>query len=110
MNTFFVNDSFFDADGVFGGDLVDVTTPFAMRDKMMHALCGAVLQLVLARWSDVHNFFVMNIIVLGVGILVELFELARYKKYGYTRSMSDMVSWRDLVANNVGASLPWLIF
>jgi hypothetical protein len=101
-------DGFRSAYGTWGGELVDLQGPFAMRDKVMHALAGAVLAAMVGNFLAL-GFVATHGIVLMAGVGIELVELWRYKRYGWTRSMSDLFSWRDLVANHVGAVVGYFL-
>jgi hypothetical protein len=96
---FFANDTFHN-----GGDLVDTEYWFAGRDKVQHIVCAIFLMLLLP--------FVWWINALGVfvgGVLLEVIEYMRFKRYGYSRLLCDKISWRDVVANGVGIVLGILL-
>lgn len=85
-----------------GGDYVDMTTPFGMRDKVAHALCGALLFAAVNR--QIGPWWAWFAVLAG-GLVVELLEVWR-KKHGKV-FLADDFSWRDIVANVVGATLGW---
>lgn len=109
MNIQFAQDKFKGYDGIWGGDIVDVHSPFAMRDKVMHFLSAGILQLLIERWTGLDSWWEAQLTILLAGVIIEVVEMIRYSKYGYTRSMSDKFSWKDLIANQLGALLFWLL-
>ncbi|OHD28418.1 MAG: hypothetical protein A2Y38_16720 [Spirochaetes bacterium GWB1_59_5] len=99
----FARDSFRGVDSVLGGNYVDLATPFGMRDKVAHLLCSALAFVCIARFCGVGTAWAAT--QLG-GIAVELIEVRR-KQLG-KQFFADDFSWRDLIANNVGALFAWL--
>lgn len=100
----FARDSFRGADGIWGGDYVDLTTPFGARDKVLHFICGALLFAAVDRDGPA---CLAGLCVLVGGLTIELLEadrLARGKTF-----FADDPSWRDLVANLAGAAVAWLL-
>lgn len=97
-------DSFKGTDGVWGGEYVDLTTPFGMREKTAHVICGALLFACAERFAGV---LAAGLAVLLGGVLVEYVEMKR-KAAGKT-FFADGFSWRDLVANFAGATLAWCL-
>ena len=97
--SFFAEDTFRN-----GGDLVDTESWYAGRDKVQHIICAIFLMLLLP-----FSLFINALFILFGGILLEIVEYVRYRKYGWTRQLSDKMSWRDVVANMVGAGIGILI-
>lgn len=100
----FAHDSFRGSDGVWGGDYVDLTTPVGMREKLSHLLCGALLFAAVDR--DGPAWLAWLCIAVG-GLAIELLEADRLRR-GKT-FLADDPSWRDLVANFVGAAIAWAL-
>ena len=95
-------------DGVWGGDLVDVSSPFAMRDKLSHFLGGGYVYLLAARWTRLDALPCLGI-VLGCAVLVEVVEEIRYRKYGWTRNLSDEADGTDVLVTVAGGVFGWLV-
>ena len=107
-------DGFRGADGILGGDLVDTGTPFAGRDKVQHLAAGALLALVLARWTPFGALLALGV-VLAVSVAWEAVELLRYRHWQAAGARApwpfaaDRMSWRDVVAALAGALLALLV-
>ena len=99
INELFVSDTFRTM-----GDLVDQDKWYAGRDKVQHVAIAMLLYLLLP-FSFIINFSLIFIL----GWLWEGFEYLRYRKYGYSRMLCDKMSWRDVVANMIGALLGALL-
>lgn len=96
------------ADGVWGGDIVDVGTPFAMRDKLSHVFLGCYTQLLAERWGGWAWWWGLGA-VLGVAVLCEVIEGVRFRRYGWTRSLSDEPDGTDVLVTVAGGVLAWLM-
>lgn len=96
------------ADGVLGGDFVDITTPWGMRDKVSHLLLGAFAQLAHERWITPAIFWNASFVVL-VAVLVELVEQHRFDLYGWSRSFSDEADGTDVLVTIAGGVIGWLL-
>jgi hypothetical protein len=114
----FAPDGFRGHDGVWGGDLVDLDTPFGARDKVQHVVAGATLMLALARWTSIGPTAGL-VVVLVASVAWEALELVRYRAWlrrvlaGGTSPRpfaADLPSWRDVVATLAGAAAAlWLL-
>jgi hypothetical protein len=97
-----------------GGQLVDLSTWYAGRDKVQHVVCGLLLARVLhhlAPWP------VVFLLVFLLAVAWELFERHRYEAWvklvrghHYVDAppfpkFADNFSWRDVVAGLAGALL-----
>lgn len=115
IRPFLAADAFRGRDGVLGGDLVDVATPFAMRDKVFHFLAGVLLQLLFERWAPVLSHPVAwGLAVIAVALAWEILELLRWLAWrrrgaGEWPLAADRVSWRDVVATIAGAVAAWAV-
>lgn len=113
-SSWWAEDGFRGTDGVLGGDLVDAATPFASRDKIQHLVAGALLALLLARWTTLGAIPVLGA-VLVLAAAWEILELIRYRHWqaaggtGPWPFAADRMSWRDLVATVAGAVLALLL-
>jgi hypothetical protein len=96
------------ADGVLGGDLVDVGTPFAGRDKVQHLALGGYAQLLAERWSGLSVPWCL-LIVLALAVLNEVIEGVRFRRYGWTRSLSDEPDGTDVLVTLAGGVVAWLL-
>lgn len=110
-------DGFRGRDGIWGGDLSDPETSFAARDKVQHLAAGALLALLLARWTPLGALVVL-LVVLGLAAAWEAVELVRYRRWQRRREAgwetpwpfaADKLSWRDVVATLAGAALALLV-
>ena len=93
-------------DGVWGGDLVDINTPFAGRDKTVHFTLGAAAWLFFQQWM---NPLAALMMVLILAIANEIVEGIRYRYYGYTRILSDIPDAADVVATLAGGFVVLLV-
>jgi hypothetical protein len=106
-------DGFRGADGILGGDLVDLNTPAAGRDKVQHLVAGGLLALLLVRWTPLGPWAAL-VGVLLVASAWEVVELVRYRRWRRAVEAgagspwpfaADRMSWRDVVATVGGAAL-----
>lgn len=95
-------------DGVWGGDLVDTGTPFAGRDKLVHLVLGGYTQLLAERWTGLPWYGCLAI-VLALAVLNEVVEGVRFRRYGWTRSLSDEPDGTDVLVTVAGGVLAWLL-
>lgn len=105
----FAQDSFIGGDGVLGGDLVDVGTPLAARDKIQHLVAGILLAQVLVRWAAAGPWAVVGTVAAAALAweIVELVRMVAWEKHGLGAPplVTDYFSWRDIVATLAGAGV-----
>ena len=99
LSDMFANDTFHNM-----GDLVDIESWYAGRDKIQHIICAIFLMLLLP-----FSIFINSLIILFGGIVLEIIEYVRYNLYGYSKILCDKMSWRDIVANITGMLLGILL-
>jgi hypothetical protein len=103
------DDAFRSLAGHWGGELVDLCTPVAGRDKVQHLVLGAGAWLVL--WALGLPLVPRAAILVGLCVLWELVELARLWRWRRAGAVppwpfaADAFSWRDVVAGLAGAVL-----
>lgn len=95
------------ADGILGGDLVDLRTPFAGRDKVVHVVLGAIAFRLAVRWLALGGWSGLGV-VLALALLNELVEDLRYRRHGHSRMMSDEADGTDVLVTVAGGVLAWL--
>lgn len=75
-------------DGIWGGNLVDQNMPFAMRDKVLHAVCSYFAAQI-AYLMKIPPHYAVN----SLGVLVESIEVFRYWLWWKSTTMQRKIGW-----------------
>lgn len=97
---------FFGVDKVIGGDYTDATKPWGMRDKVQHLILGFMTVWLCRFWLT--SWERLGALVI-VALAVELIESIRYRRHGWSVSLSDIPDLADVIATVIGGlTIIWI--